>query len=148
MADAKPAFLDIVRLAAASSEGVLSLEMSLAAPAPASSPLVGVLAYRFYLDTGDNGDWDHVVALELAPEGGYVPSLLDRSTGDRLAGPGYPGSANLAGGQITMTLRLEAVGNPSAVGVRAASEQIKGGATVRDDVPDAPGEWIRVETNS
>jgi hypothetical protein len=143
--DVTPAFLDIVRLEASAADGSLNLGMTLADSAPTGSPLVGVLAYRFYLDTDDDGAWNWVVALDLVPGGGYVPSIADRA-GSRESGPAFPGTVNLSGGRISMTVPLDALGCPSVIGVRAMAEQTKSSATVRDEAPDRPDQWSRVQT--
>ena len=120
--------------------------MSLATDVPSGSPLVGLLAYRFYLGTGDDGAWDQMAALELAPGGGFVPVLVDRSTGGRLEGSRYPGTASLAGRRITLTVPLADLGCPPVIRVRAVAEQTKGGVNVRDEAPDRADDWARVET--
>jgi hypothetical protein len=56
----------------------------------------------------------------------------------------FPGTADLAGRTITLTVRFEALGCPTTVGVRASSKQTKGGTTVSDQAPDAAGSWVRV----
>jgi hypothetical protein len=142
-----PGFVDIVRLQVEPGQDSISLSMSLAAAVPAGTPIVGLLAYRFYLDTDSDGTWDQMAALEAVPGGGFVPVLVDRRTGGRREGGQFPGTANLAGQHISMTVRLLDLGCPPVLGVRGVAEQTKGGATTRDEVPDAASEWIRVQTD-
>jgi hypothetical protein len=144
--DVTPSFLDIVAMRASADSGSLTLGLDLAAAVPAGSPTVGQLAYLFYLDVDSDGAWDYTAALTLVPEGGFRPSLLGRGSTPPLEGPAFPGTANLAGSTISLTLRLDAIGCPSSVGVRAASQQTKAGATAGDQIPDAPEAWTPVET--
>ncbi len=146
-ADAAPGFIDIVRLGVESSGGSIALSMSMAAAVPAGSPAVGQLAYRFYLDLDGDGAWDRMAALEALAGGGFVPVLVDRHTGKRLQAQDFPGVVDLAGPVISLTVRLDALGCPSAVGVRGSAEQTRGGTTVRDEVPDSADVWTRVETD-
>jgi hypothetical protein len=142
-----PRYLDIVGMRAEAAPGMVTLALDLADAVPAGSPQVGQLAYSFYLDVDADGAWDYTASLALVPEGGFRPALIDRRSGGRLEGPRYPGTANLAGRSITLTVQLDAIGCPPVVGVRAASEQTKGGSTAGDQVPDAIGEWIPVATD-
>lgn len=140
-----PSFIAIRDAAATSADGILSLSLSLVAAVPPGGPTVGILGYRFLLDTNDDGAWDHIVALELKAGGGFVPVLLDRS-GTRLEGPAYPGTANLAGSRISMSVSVEALGCPAMVGFRAVAEQTRNASTVVDEAP-GPNDWSRVETS-
>jgi hypothetical protein len=142
--DVTPGFVDIVRIAADGRAGSLDLTMDLAADVPAGTPLVGSLAYSFDLDTDGDGVADITAALTLAPGGGYTPSLVDARTGAPVVTGAFPGTANLAGRTITMTVGFEALGCPPNVGVRARSKQTRAGTTVTDQAPDAPGSWVRV----
>lgn len=121
--------------------------MSMAAAVPTGTPAVGQLAYRFYLDADNDGVWDRMAALESAAGGGFIPVLVDRRTGERLEGARYPGTANLAGRLISLTVRLEDLGCPPVIGVRGTAEQTKGGSSVRDEVPDAADAWTRIDTD-
>ncbi|HEV8402636.1 MAG TPA: hypothetical protein VGQ31_06340 [Candidatus Limnocylindrales bacterium] len=142
--DVTPGFVDIVRLGADGRAGSLELTMDLAADVPAGTPLVGSLAYTFDLDTDGDGSADVTAALTLAPGGGYTPSLVDARTGAPVVAGAFPGTANLAGRTITMSVRFEALGCPASVGVRASSKQTRAGTTVTDQAPDAAGSWIVV----
>lgn len=144
--DATPAYLDISRLRVEATGGLLTLVLDLAAAVPPGSPEVGQLAYVFSLDVDGDGAWDHTATLRLVPEGGFRPTLVDRRSGVRLEGAAYPGTANLAGRSVTLTVPFAALGCPPIVGVRAASEQTKGGTTTGDTVPDAETEWIQVSS--
>jgi len=144
--DVTPSYLDIVAMRAGAEAGSLTLGLDLAAAVPAGSPAVGQLAYHFYLDVDGDGAWDYTAALKLVPEGGFRPSLVGRGSTPPLEGPAFPGTANLAGSTISLMLRLDAIGCPSSVGVRADSQQTKAGATAGDQVPDAPDAWIPVAT--
>lgn len=144
--DATPAYLDISRLRVEAASGQLTLALDLAGAVPTGSPTVGQLAYVFSLDVDGDGAWDYTATLQLVPGGGFQPSLVDRRTGDRLEGAAYPGTANLAGRSITLTLPLDALACPAILQVRAASEQTKGGTKTGDTVPDAATEWISVST--
>jgi hypothetical protein len=147
VADATPGYVDIVRIQGEGRGGVLTLTMSLAADVPTGSPAVGQLAYRFAIDANGDGTWDHMAALELAAGGGFVPVFLDRASGVRSAGPGsYPGTAYIAGRVITLTVPLAALSCPPVVGIQGAAEQVKGGLTVRDQVPDDITAWVRIQT--
>ena len=59
---------------------------------------------------------DYTAALKLVPEGGFRPSLVGRGSTPPLEGAAYPGTANLAGSTISLTLRLDAIGCPRASG--------------------------------
>ena len=142
--DVTPGFVDIVRIGADGRASSLDLTIDLAADVPTGTPLVGELAYAFDLDTNGDGVADMTAALTLQPGGGFTPSLLDARSGAPVGGPAFPGTANVAGRTITMTVRFEALGCPATVGVRASSKQTKGGTTVTDQAPDAAGSWIRV----
>lgn len=146
VADATPGYVDIVRIQGEGSGGVLTLTMSLAADVPTGSPAVGQLAYRFSIDANGDGTWDHMAAFELAAGGGFVPVFLDRASGVRSAGPSYPGTAYIAGRVITLTVPLAALSCPPVVGIQGTAEQLKGGSTVRDQVPDDITAWVRVQT--
>jgi len=145
-ADATPGYIDIVRMQGTGDGAVLTLTMTLADGVPTGSPTVGQLAYRFYLDTGGDGAWDHMVALELVAGGGFVPVLLDRASGVRSEGPRYPGTTNLAGPVISMTIPLAAVSCPPVIGVQGVTERTKGGSTAGDRAPDAASSWLRIQT--
>ncbi|HEY4189415.1 MAG TPA: hypothetical protein VGM28_03260, partial [Candidatus Limnocylindrales bacterium] len=102
------------------------------------------LAYAFELDTDGDGIADMTASLTLLPGGGFSPTLVDARTGAPVAGATFPGTADLAGRTITLTVRLEALGCPPNVGVRATSKQTRAGTTVMDEAPDAAGSWIVV----
>jgi len=121
--------------------------MALADDIPPGSPTIGILAYQFYLDADGDGAWDHMAGLELAPGGGFVPVFVDRASGVQSKGPNYPGTANLAGRVISLTVRLAALSCPPVIGVRGRTEWVKGGSTVVDDVPDAATEWLQIQTD-
>ena len=143
-----PSYLDIVALNAEADagSGTLSLGLDLAGAVPSSNPSVGQLAYVFSLDVDGDGVWDYTATLKLVPEGGFRPSLVARAGGTPREGPDYPGTANLAGSTVSLTLRLDAIGCPARVGVRAASQQTKAGSTAGDAVPDASDSWMTVTT--
>jgi hypothetical protein len=142
--DVTPGFVDILALGADGLPGSLNLSMTLAADVPPGSPVVGQLAYSFDLDIDGDGTADYTATLALVPGGGFGPTLLDKRTGSKLAGPDFPGTANVAGRTITLTVRFEALGCPSTVGVRGASQQMRAGTTAGDQVPDSPGSWVTV----
>jgi hypothetical protein len=144
--DMTPGYLDIVAMRVDAASASLDLALDLAAAVPPGSPSVGQLAYMFYLDIDGDRAWDVTVALKLVPEGGFRPSFIDRRSGRTLEGPQYPGAASLTGSTVSLTLRLEAIGCPPMVGVRAASQQTKGGSTAGDEAPDATGAWVEVAT--
>ena len=144
--DVTPGYLDIVAMRAQAASGSLELGLDLAAAVPPGSPGVGQLAYAFQLDVDGDGEWDYTATLKLVPGGGFQPGLARRSSGQPLEGPSFPGTANLAGSTISLTLRLDAIGCPATVGIRATSQQRKGGTTAGDEVPDASGAWIQVPT--
>ena len=144
--DATPGFIDIVRLQAESGQESIALGLSLAAAAPAGTAVVGQLAYRFYLDIDGDGLWDHMAALEAVPGDGFVPALVDRLPGRKQQGPAYPGTAEVSGDSVAMTVRLTDIRCSSLIRVRALAEQTQAGSTARDEVPDAASEWIPVET--
>jgi len=143
-----PSYLDIVALNAEADAGsrTLSLGLDLAGAVPSSNPSVGQLAYVFYLDVDGDGAWDYTATFKLVPEGGYRPSLATSAGGAPREGPDYPGTAALAGSTVSLTLRLDAIGCPPRVSVRAASQQTKAGVTAGDTVPDASDAWIPVTT--
>jgi hypothetical protein len=145
--DATPDYLDIVRLHADAASGDLTLGLDLAGAVPPGSPAVGQLAYTYSIDVDGDGTPDFTVALTLLPGGGFQPSLTDLRTGARLDGSAYPGSATTAGRNITITLRLDAIGCPPSLHLRAASVQTKGGVKSGDSVPDASTDWIKVATD-
>lgn len=146
-ADTTPGYIDIVRLQGSTSGRVLTLTMTLAADVPPGSPVIGMLAYQVLLDADGDGAWDHMAGLESVPGGGLVPVFADRSSGVRLKGPSYPGTANLSGRVITLTVPLAALSCPTVIGVRGRTERVMGGSTVVDEVPDMPAEWIKVQTD-
>jgi hypothetical protein len=146
VADATPGYVDIVRIQGEGRGGVLTLTMSLAADVPTGSPAVGQLAYRFSIDANGDGTWDHMAGLELAAGGGFVPVFLDRASGVRSTGPSYPGTADITGRVITLTVPLAALSCPPVIGIQGAAEQVKGGSTVRDQVPDGITAWLRIQT--
>lgn len=145
--DATPDYLDIVRLRADAASGDLTLALDLAGAVPTGSPAVGQLAYVYSIDVDGDGTPDYTAALTLLPGGGFQPSLVDLRTGAKLEGSAYPGSATTAGRNITLTLRLDAIGCPPSLQLRAASEQTKGGTRSGDSVPDAAADWIQVLTD-
>jgi hypothetical protein len=140
-----PAFITIREFTATSGGGWLTVSISLAANVPPGTPLVGQLAYRFLLDTNEDGDWDKAAALELTPGGGYVSALVDRSTMTRLEGPRFPGTASLAGSRITLAVELKALACPAVIGIRALAEQTKDATTLADAAPGRD-DWTIVET--
>ena len=142
--DVTPGFIDIVTLSADGQPGSLNLSMTLADGVPTGSPAVGSLAYSFDLDTDGDGTADYTATLALVPGGGFSPTLIDKHAGSKLTGSDFPGTATVAGATIALTVRFEALGCPSAVGVRGASQQTKAGATTGDQVPDAPDVWVIV----
>jgi len=144
--DATPGYLDIVRMRPDASSGQLTLTLDLAAAVPTGSPQVGELAYIFWLDVDGDGAPHYAAALALLPGGGFAPSLVNIRTGVKLEGGAYPGTANLAGRSITLTLPLAKLGCPPTLHVRAASEQTKGGTKSGDTVPDVATDWIPVAT--
>ena len=144
--DATPGYVDIVRLQGSGERGTLTLTMTLADDVPAGFPDVGLLAYRFYVDADGDGSWDHMAGLELAPGGGFVPVFVDRASGARSEGPRYPGSANLAGRVISMTVPLTAMGCPPVIGLRGRTEWVKGGSSVVDNVPNLATSWLQIQT--
>jgi len=145
--DVTPSYLDIVAMRAGAESGSLTLALDLAGAVPAGNPSVGQLAYVFYVDVDGDGAWDYTATFKLVPEGGYRPSLATRAGGAGREGPDFPGTAALAGSTVSLTLRLDAIGCPASVGVRAASQQTKAGATAGDTVPDASDAWIPVTTD-
>ena len=147
--DVTPSYLDIValRAGAEAGSGTLTLGLDLAGAVPPGSPAVGQLAYVFSLDVDGDGVSDHTATLKLVPEGGFRPSLVARTGGSPREGPDYPGTADLTGSTVSLTLRLDAIGCPARVGVRAASQQTKAGVTAGDAVPDASDGWIAVSTD-
>ncbi len=145
-ADVTPASIDIVRIRVELAQDRIALTMTLAAVIPTDDPLAGLLAYRFYLDTDGDATWDHMAALEAAPTGGFVPVLVDRLPGRKREGDRYPGTANVSGQVVSMTVPLADMGCPARIAVRASAEHTEAGLTSRDEVPAAATEWLRVET--
>ena len=139
-----PAFIVIRRLDVHAEGGTLRLTLALGAAVPAGTPPVGMLAYRFLLDTDDDGAWDRSASLELRPGGGFTPVLLDRRTGKRQEGAGYPGTANVAGSDVDLTLPLEALGCPTTIGVRGMTEQTVS-SVIRSDAAPGPQQWTRID---
>jgi hypothetical protein len=144
--DATPGYLDIVNLRIDAVPPHLTLSLDLFDPIPTGSPSVGELAYVFYLDVDGDGTWDWSAGLTLVPGGGFRPSLVEQSSGRRLEAAAFPGTANMAGRTLTMTIPLGAIGCPATVGVKAASQRTQGGTTSGDTVPDAASAWVPVET--
>jgi hypothetical protein len=144
--DASPGYLDISQLRIGAASGQLTLGLDLAAAVPTGSPSVGLLAYTFSIDVDGDGAWDYRATLSLVPEGGFRPSLANRRTGQTLEGSAYPGTANMAGQSITLTVPLATLGCPPVVHVRAASERTQGGTTSGDTAPDASADWVLVST--
>jgi hypothetical protein len=134
--DASVGYLDILELRADVRAGQLELAMRLAAAPPASSVEAGLLRYAFGLDLTGDGRPDESAELELVPEGGYRPVLVDLETGRRLEGAQFPGTAGLTGADVTLSVSLDALACPALVGVRGSSQRTQGGNTVHDDVPD------------
>ncbi|MEA2654489.1 MAG: hypothetical protein QOI37_1716 [Chloroflexota bacterium] len=144
--DATPAYLDIAGLRVDAASAQLTLALDLGAAVPPGSPDVGQLAYVFSLDVDGDGTADYTATFELIPGGPYRPVLVDTRSGKRLEGAAYPGTASLAGQTVTLTLPLDSLGCPSAIGVRGASERTKGGVKSGDTVPDGATDWIQVTT--
>lgn len=144
--DVTPGFLDITRLGVDANATSLLLSLDLAAEVPPGSPSIGSLAYEFELDVDGDGAADHTVTLALLPGGGFSPTLTDSATAGRLTGSSFPGTADLAGRAISMTVTLTALGCPPSIGVRAMSRQTKAGVTLSDHAPDAAGSWVKVTT--
>ena len=144
--DVTPTFLDITRLGVDANATSLLLSLDLAAEVPPGSPNVGSLAYEFALDIDGDGTADQTVTLAQLPGGGFSPTLTDARTGARLTGPSFPGTADLGGRAISMTVTLTALGCPPVIGVRATSRQTKAGVTVTDQAPDPAGSWVSVTT--
>jgi hypothetical protein len=113
---------------------------------PTAALLVGNVAYRFYLDMDGDGTWDHMAALEAVPGSGFVPVLVDRLPGRKREGSEFPGTANVSGHIVSMTVRVADIGCPPLIRVRALAEATTAGSTSRDEVPEAATDWIRVET--
>lgn len=139
-----PAFIVIRRFDVRAEDGTLRLALALGAAVPAGTPPVGMLAYRFFLDTDDDGEWDRSASLELRPGGGFTPVLLDRRTAKRQEGASYPGTANLAGAEVTLTLPMEALGCPTTIGVRGMTEQTVGSVNLSDVAP-GPEQWTQID---
>lgn len=144
-ADVTPASIDIVRIRVELAQDRIALTMTLAAVIP-TDPLAGLLAYRFYLDTDGDATWDHMAALEAAPNGDFVPVLVDRLPGRKREGAQYPGTADVSDQVVAMTVPLADIGCPVRIAVRASAEHTEAGLTSRDEVPAAATEWLRVET--
>lgn len=144
--DVTPSFLDITRLGVDANATSLLLSLDLAAEVPPGSPNVGSLAYEFALDIDGDGTADQTVSLAQLPGGGFSPTLTDARSGARLTGSSFPGTADLGGRAISMTVTLTALGCPPVIGVRATSRQTKAGVTVTDQAPDAAGSWVSVTT--
>jgi hypothetical protein len=142
-----PPYLDIIGLRARTSDDRLLLDLTLAGDLPTGSPGVGVVAYRFNLDTNGDDQPDYRVGLEWAPGGGYVPVLESIVPPKRLIGPAFPGTASFAGSRIAVTVTLDALGCPSTIGVRGRAEQTRGGATVADDEPGRAAQPTIVTTD-
>ena len=107
--------------------------MTLAADVPTGSPAVGQLAYSFDLDIDGDGTADYTATLALVPGGGFSPTLIDKRTGSKLSGSDFPGTANIAGATVALTVRFEALGCPSdrrgPWGVRSRRRQARRRAT-------------------
>jgi hypothetical protein len=134
--DASLDYVDVVELRADVRAGQLELALRVAAPPPASSVEAGVLTYAFGLDLDGDGQPDKSAELELVPEGGFRPVLVDLATGRRLEGAQFPGTAGLTGANVTLSVALDALACPASIGVRGSSHRTGGGTTIRDDVPD------------
>lgn len=145
--DATPGYLDIARLRVEAESNQLTLALDLAAAVPPGSPGVGQLAYVFSLDSNGDGVPEYTATLQLVPEGGFRPILVDLRSGAKLEGAAYPGTANLAGQSVMLTLPLDSIGCPPALAVRGASERTKGGVKTGDTVPDAAADWISISTS-
>lgn len=140
-----PPYLMIRSVTAVSAGASVALEMVLAASVPPGSPVVGMAKYRFLIDGDGDREWDWSAALELRPGGGYVPVLSDRAGGQRQEGPAFPGTANLAGSVITMSVRFDALGCPPALAVRGRAEETRSSATISGESPP-DGSWVTLET--
>jgi hypothetical protein len=144
--DVTPASIDIVMIRLEPTTDSISLTMSLAATVPTGDPRAGGLAYRFYLDTDGDSTWDYMAALESAPNGDFVPVLVDRLPGRKREGATYPGTVNVSGQVVAMTVPLADIGCPARIAVRATAERTAAGSTSRDEAPEAATDWIRIDT--
>jgi hypothetical protein len=144
--DASLDYVDVVELGADVHGGQLELALRVAAPPPASSAEAGLLTYAFALDLNGDGQPDKSAELELVPEGGFRPVLIDVATGRRLEGAQFPGTAGLTGADVTLSVSLDALACPASISVRGSSHRTQGGNTIRDDVPDQPAGPLVLET--
>ena len=144
--DVRPGYIDITRMNAGAASGALALGLDLADTVPPGSPAVGQVAYVFYLDVDGDGAWDYTVTLGLLPGGGYQPSFVDRTSSKKLEGAAFPGTAQLEGQHVSLTVRLDAMGCPATIAVQGAATQTKGGVRAGDAVPDATDQWVMTQT--
>ncbi len=145
--DAVPGYIDIVDLTARPSGESIAVSMSVSAAVPTGTPNVGQLRYQFLLDLDGDGEADRIGALEAVPGGGFVPVLEDRRTGARIEAGQFPGTAELSGNVITLTIALQAIGCPPVVGVQGTAQQTLGGSTAVDRFPEVEQAWITVKTD-
>ncbi len=142
----KPGYIDITRLDVGTAAGAVTLGLDLAGSVPPGSPAVGQVAYVFYLDVDGDGAWDDTATLGLLPGGGYQPRFVDRTSGKTLDGAAFPGTAQLEGQRVSLTVRLDAMGCPATIAVQGAATQTKGGVRADDAVPDATDQWVTTRT--
>jgi hypothetical protein len=166
-----PAYIDIRSLEAVADGATLRLTLTLAGALPkATDPEIAGLRYYVFLHT--DGDavperdspavgMGYTVALHSRGALGYVPGMRDwtypEAYGDQhqlpveRLGPDFPGTADLAGDTIVLTVPLDALRSPHVIRIGAWATRIlavgRGWGEPWDTLPDsdfrgATGDWL------
>lgn len=165
-----PAYIDIRSLEAVADGATLRLTLTLAGALPkATDPEIAGLRYYVFLHTDGAAVPErdspavgigYTVALHSRGALGYVPGIRDwsgpeaapgRLPVERL-GPDFPGTADVAGDTIVLTVPLDALGSPHVIRIGAWATRILrvGGGRWGDPgdlLPDydpggATGDWL------
>jgi len=148
-----PAYIDIRFLEAVADGATLRLTLTLAGELPAApDPEVERLLYSVFLHTDGDAVPErdepgvgvgYTVALHSRGALGYVPGLRDWSAPD--AGPGhlpvehlgpdFPGTADVAGDTIVLTVPLDALRDPHVI--RVGAWTARGWGEASDTLPDS-----------
>lgn len=163
---AAPAYIDVRELVAASDGTTLQLTLTVAEALPRPAPReTERLSYNFEVFTGDPvspenaQDMNRVrytIAVASGPMGeglpaAYHPGIYDFTRGPDPVfhfGPQFPGTLDVTGDTITLTVALSALGDPDElwIAIRTVSTlstpEGEAISSTGDAAPDAEGTWM------
>lgn len=118
--------------------GSLDLQMELLTDAPKRDPNV---SYQWALDVDGNGFADYEVHLEGRGNGAYFPLIWDGVGTPTLMGDAFPGTFDVIGNYLDMSVPFETIGWPPTVSVRATTEKLELRTSTDDTAPEHG--WLR-----